>query len=816
MTHGLTSRQARERLRTHGANIIDQKEPISWYRLLLDQFVSPLMILLCISAVVTFFLHDLIDASVIFIAVLVNTLLGFFQEYKAQNALRALSQVLSPEASVWRDGHVVSIPVSEIVPEDLVVIEAGEQIPADGVFVEAKELVMNESILTGESSTVRKKAPDHVTDDYLPLPQDSQAEHYAYMGTTCMNGVGSFRVLATGRKTQVGKIAKELSETKETETPLQQKLASLSKNLTILIIILAIAVFIFGVATGRTPFEMLLLSVAIAVSAIPEGLAISLTMILAIGMQRILKRKALVRKLVAAETLGEITMICTDKTGTLTKGELTVFSVQTIGKSKEMMRVAAALLTSPTDPLEISVRKWAEDEAPKGELNLLDELPFSSEKKYTVKLTDDHALLIGAPEVVLKKCISAQEKTELERQMLVYARKGYRLLGVGERAVKKGEKSLNAHEIGAFEWTGFFVFSDPVRKEVANSFRLLQEAGIQVKVITGDHAETARAIMQEIGIHIKDEEILLGHEFKTLSASQLTQRIQTTKLFARSTPDQKLVIVKTLQSLGEVVAMTGDGVNDAPALKQSDIGIVVSSASDVSKETADMVLLDDNFATIVAAVEEGRGMFENLRKVILYLLANAFAETIVVICSLIFGWPLPLTAIQILWVNLATDTLPSMALTIDPKEKNLLKRTPRSHSTQLLDRKLIGMIGFISILMGMIITLIFGWFHTDFSLSHIRTLSFTLLGLLSLSYVFSVRVLHRSVWEEGVRKNKWLIGAVAIGCVLQLAAVYLPPLQSIFGTESLDSFEWLIIGGAILIMVLCVELGKQVLTLFDR
>jgi Ca2+-transporting ATPase len=815
MDVGLHTREAHRRLQSHGPNVIDQKEGISPLKLLVEQFLSPLIVILCVATLATLFIGDVVDAAVIFLAVIVNTSLGFFQEFKAQNALRALSQVLSPEASVWRDGHVVSIPIADIVPGDVVVIEAGVQVPADGVFLHTKDLVINEAILTGESIPVKKVSirPENMDESFMAAPQDPEAQHYCYMGTTCLNGVGTLKVVKTGRQTEVGKIAKELSETRETDTPLQIKLKDFSKRLTFIVIGLAIAVFVFGTARGETPLEMLKLAVAIAVSAIPEGLVISLTVILAIGMQRILKRKALVRKLVAAETLGGITMICTDKTGTLTKGILSVFSVQT--KQKRLMEEAGAILNSPTDPLEIAVRQWVEEQAIRKVPKMLDEVPFSAERKFTLKLTEDHVFMVGAPEIVLKHCEKEKQK-EIEQEMLIFAKKGYRLVGVAARSVRKSESTLSVNDIGKFEWVGFFVLADQIRKEVAEAFQKLVSANIQVKVITGDHAVTAQAIMEEIGLELKPEEIMLGHEFKTLSLSQLTQKIQAVKLFARTTPDQKLVIVKTLQSLGEVVAMTGDGVNDAPALKQADIGVVVSSASDVSKETADIVLLDDNFVTIVAAVEEGRGIYENLRKVILYLLANSFAETIVVVMSLLFGLPIPITAIQILWVNLATDSLPSMALTIDPKEKNLLKRSPRSPKAELLDGEMKTMIGIISGLTGAFMSVVYIWLQNDYEINHLRSLMFTMLAMMSLLYLFSSKSLKQPIWRINIFQNIWLFFAVIVGFLLQLAVLYVPVLRNIFETVPLDLFDWGVILSATTVLLLVIELSKSILMMRKR
>lgn len=809
MQHGLTHSEAHKRLASHGQNVIDQKEPVSPVRLLIAQFLSPLILILCLATLATALTGDVVDAAVIFLAVLVNTSLGFFQEFKAQNALRALSQVLAPEASVWRDGHIVTVPISQLVPGDVVVIEAGVQVPADGVFIQTKDLVINEAILTGESAPVKKMSHREPPHDFMANPQDAEAKYYCYMGTTCLNGLGTLLVIRTGRKTEVGKIAKELSETRETDTPLQIKLKDFSKRLTVVVIGLAILVFLLGTVEGQTPLEMLKLAVAIAVSAIPEGLVISLTVILAIGMQRILKRKALVRKLVAAETLGGITMICTDKTGTLTEGVLSVFSAQT--KNKSIMSEAAGLLTSPTDPLEVAVREWLAKQESINTPELVDEVPFSAEKKFTLKLTQDRVMMVGAPEVVLKYC-EKDGLTEVEEEMLIYAKKGYRLVGVASREAKKNELKVSAREPGKFEWSGYFVMSDQIRKEVASALQKLQSARIEVKVITGDHALTAQAIMEEIGIKVTPDEIMLGHEFKTLSLSQLTQKIRKAKLFARTTPDQKLVIVKTLQSMGEVIAMTGDGVNDAPALKQADIGVVVSSASDVSKETADIVLLDDNFSTIVASVEEGRGMYENLRKVILYLLANSFAETILVVTSLLFRLPIPITAVQILWVNLATDSLPSMALTIDPKEKNLLKRAPRSPKAELLDKEMKTMIALISGLTGTILSVTYLLLQSHYSHQHLQTIMFTMLGVMSLSYVFSSRTLRNPVWKEGLFHNVLLLAAVGVGFLLQSSVVYVPFFQSVFETVPLGLIDWTLIFGASAILVITIELAKMTLT----
>lgn len=554
---------------------------------------------------------------------------------------------------------------------------------------------------------------------------------------------------------------------------------------------------------------MFTLSVAVAVSSIPEGLVISLTAILAIGMQRILKRKALVRKLVAAETLGSVSVICTDKTGTLTKGELTVFHLDT--KKEALMHQIARSVTSGSDPLEIAIRQWGEENAVHLKVPyVVDEAPFSSDRKFSVRMTDELLIVLGAPDVLLKMCKKADQKV-VEQAIRVFASQGYRVVGAATRKVKKGEKEIVLQNIGEIEWAGSFIFQDEVRTGLSEVFQLAKEAGIDVKVITGDYAETAKSVMKELKIEVKPNEVMLGSELKVLSQYQLKERIPQIKLFARTTPDQKLVIVKVLQELGEVVAMTGDGVNDAPALKRADIGIVVSSASDVSKDTADMVLLDDNFRTIVEAVQEGRGIFENLRKVILYLLSDSFSEIILVMGSVVLGLPLPITAAQILWVNLVNDGLPNLALTVDPNGKELFYEKPRKRSSVLLDGEMLALIGTISVVTGLFVLGGYYWtYQATGSISEARTIAFTMLGFDSLLYVFSSRSLRKSIWEEGLFKNIWLVGAVCIGFIFQLISLYVPFFQRWFETRPLLMWEWGVVFASSITTMIIVETIKWI------
>ncbi len=802
---GLSSAQARQRLLTHGENRFEQQKKFSVVGLFFSQFTSPFISILLIASLISLVLEDVIDAGVIFLAVMINVLLGFVQEYKAANALAALSKVLSPEATVMRDGTTQSIPVSQVVPGDVVILEEGEQVPADGYFIEAREMLVNEAVLTGESRPV-KKIVSKSEQKKVPGPQNTEAQFFGYMGTSVVAGKAMMVVLATGHATQVGQIAEKLKDTHKSETPLQSKLKGLSHQLAIIVGSMVLFVFGLGVINQQPFVEMLKLSVAMFVSAIPEGLAISLTAILAVGMQRILKQKALVRKLVAAETLGSVSVICTDKTGTITTGELSVLRMSS--KKPVVMRRAAALLSSPNDELEVAVRSWLEQFSVRKPV-LLDEILFSSIRKFSVKLTEEECFLIGAPDVILKHC-PTKGREAIEEEILIHARAGYRIVGVASRTRKSNEKKLKIEDIGKFEWLGYFILSDEIRADVKTTIERLQDAQIQVKVITGDYAETARAVLEQVGLKIHEHEVMLGHEFKSLPLSQFQRKVKQTKLFARTTPDQKLAIIQALQADGEVVAMTGDGVNDAPALKQADIGVVVNTASDVSKEIADMVLLDSNFTTIVAAVEEGRGIFENLRKVMLYLLANTFAETIFIIGAILLGIPLPVTAIQILWVNVVTDGLPNLALTIEPKEPGLLKQPPRSRKTPLIDAEIKFLIALISVVTGMVILSVFLFLQPSYELIHLRTLSFTMLAVMSLLYVFSSRSLRRPLWSSSIGKNPWLLGAVVIGFCLQLLVVYAPPLQEVFETTGLNTFDWGIILAASIGQIVLIETVKMI------
>jgi len=832
---GLSQDEVKKKLIEFGENKLKEKKGISWLKILIEQFKSPLIYILVIAAGVTLALGDLIDAGVIGAAVVLNTVLGFYQEMKAEKSLKALSKMLAPKTKVIRDGKRQVIEAKKIVPGDICILELGERVPADGIVVKADSLSVNEAILTGESAAVSKE------DLQKGFEWEKVGEkHKVFMGTTISGGIGKMLVVSTGQKTEVGKIAEKLTTTIEEKTPLQKKIKVLSGKLAIMVGIISVIILTAGLMAGDPFVEIFTTAVAVAVSAIPEGLAVSLTVILAIGMQRIFKKKSLVRKLVAAETLGSVTVICADKTGTLTEGEMKVVEAFTGDKTKdctikegaEMLARSAILCNDMRDPLEIGMMDWVKEKIEKEKYKIegssriediknkyprLDEIPFDPKNKYiaTLHQTDkgkkNLLLVSGAPEVMLKRSHlnEKQRKAWMER-FQEKGEKGYRLVGFAYKEVDRSKKKITDKDLNDLMCVGCLAYEDPVRSGVKEALELTRKAGIKVKVITGDYKATAVAVMKKLGLLIgKDEKIMEGFELEKLSDEELKKRIDGIVLFARTNPEQKLRIVQALQEKGEVVAMTGDGVNDAPAIKKADIGIVVESASAVAKETADMILLDSNFSTIVAAVEEGRGIFVNLKKIVLYLLSDSFAEVILVLGSIFLGIPLPITAAQILWINLVDDGLPDFALTLEPKPDDLMERKPRGHKQDLLDTEIKLLIGLISSVAGIMALGIFWWYwRLSGDLILARTVAFALLGVDSLLYVFSCKSLRKPLWKEKIFDNWWLIGAVLIGLSFQISALYVPGLQKILKTVGLGVEEWLVILTASGLMIGIIESVK--------
>lgn len=793
---GLTNEEVKKRQQQFGFNVLPEKAPPSKLSLLVQQLKNPLVYVLLFAVIVTLIIGHLSDALIILLAVVINTVLGFIQENKASNALEALKHYITSEAIVIREGKRITINTSDIVPGDSVILNQGVKIPADGKLFFANRLYIDESVLTGESLPVGKNKDDHV-----------------FMGTTISSGQAILLVETIGATTKMGSIAKQIQEKKE-DTPLQEQLKTFSKQLVFIVCSCVIIVFVLGILFQYNIKEIFVISVALAVSSIPEGLIVSLTVILAIGMQKIIKYRGLVRKLSAAETLGGVTVICVDKTGTLTQGKMKV--VDYIGDKKKLAE-QVLLANDLDDPIVISAFEWGRtvignfvSKHPR-----LDSIPFSSKERFFVSLhkwSDNNVLFVnGAPELILEwTTLSETEKREITKTIDNLTKQGKRLIGFARKNVSSDKKTLKTKDAKEkLTWIGILAFSDPVRLGVKDALKLAEEAGIKTTVITGDYAKTSEFVMSELGMSVKKDEILTGNQLEKLSVEELAQKVKSIRLFARTTPDQKLMIVEAMKKNGEIVAMMGDGVNDAPALHKADIGIVVNEATDVAKESADLVLLDSNFATIVGAIEEGRGMFENIRKIILYLMSDAFTEILVIIGGITLGLPLPITAVQILWINLVSDGFPNLALTIDPKRNNIMKENPRLPGERLVNKWMITLICIVSAVAGTIALLFFVIIYkTTGDIVMARSVAFMTIGLNSLIYVFSVRTLMTPFWENSLFKNKWLIIAVLMGLGLQILPFTTPVIRQFFGISHLPLLYWIIGIGLSILMFFVIEIFK--------
>ena len=797
--NGLSGKEAAERLKKYGLNLLPEKTPPSQLSLFITQLKSPLVYVLLFAALVTLAIGHFSDSFIIFLAVFINTILGFIQEKRASDALYALKSYIADKTTVIRDGKRVTVDTSSIVVGDFVVLNQGVKVPADGKLIFANRLYLDESIITGESTPVLKDKNDT-----------------AFMGATVSVGQGIMRIEKTGISTKIGKIAEQVQKTDE-DTPLQKQLKSFSKKLVVVIVVLTTIVFIIGLVRGENLVEIFTTSVALAVSSIPEGLLVSLTVILAIGMQKILRRRGLVRELSSAETLGGVTTICVDKTGTLTQGKMQMTDY--VG-DKEALAKQALLANDLDDPLVIAAFEWGRtiikdyiQEHPR-----LDSIPFSPKERYFMSLhswpgSSNIIFINGAPDLLLERCtLSENDKEEIGKTIDDLAGQGKRLIGLAKKMVTNKKKILiEADAKSDLEWVGLLAFSDPVRIGVSEALGQAKEAGIKVIVVTGDYASTSEFVLSEIGMPVTKEEIITGSQLEKMTKEELARKVKSTRLFARTTPDQKLNIVEALKANGEVVAMMGDGVNDAPALHKADIGIVVEEATDVAKESADLVLLDSNFATIIAAIEEGRGIFDNIRKIILYLMSDAFGEIIVVIGGILVGLPLPVTAVQILWINLISDGFPNLALTIDPRRSGIMKEKPRSSKEPLMSLWMILLISFISLVSGLAALLFFYYVYRNSSnIALARSVAFATLGLNSLFYVFAVRTLTVPFWKNNLFENRWLILAALFGLSLQILPFTTPSLREFFQIEYLGMNYWFIAISLSLLMFVLVELFKLV------
>lgn len=810
---GLTSAEVLERRREFGENTLPQAKGLSALTILLAQLKSPLVYIILAAAAISLALGELGDFAIIMAVVVIDVILGFVQEYQAQRTYIALRGLLRPTTTVVRDGVRQEVDIRELVPGDLVLLNAGEKVPGDGEIVESTNLAVDEAILTGESEPVNK---------------DTAGRNQAFMGTTVVTGRGLLRVTRTGAHTELGKIATSLGQEGHEETPLQVRLKAFSKTLTYMVVGLSLAILITGIVTGRSGdpslvnptfldrvLSMVRVSIILAIAAVPEGLLIAVTVILVLGMRKILKRNGLVKKLLAVETLGSVTVICTDKTGTLTEGRMQV--TRSDLRDREHALETMVLCNDLEGPVDVALWEHARKEMGDDPQKLVDraervvEELFSSETKFMATTSrlgaECHNYLKGAPEVVLGMCnISPEERQRIMDQVEQWAGEGLRLLGLAYRL--RGD--LLDHS--GYTWLGLVAMEDPIREGVRESVRVAQRAGIQVKIITGDYRRTAEGIARSIGLEVGPECVLEGAELAVMDDAELQARVGRTVIFSRIRPQDKLRIVRALQANGEIVAMVGDGVNDAPALKRANIGVVVGSATDVAKEMADLILLDNNFSTIVAAVEEGRVIFENIRKVVAYTLSNSFAEVLAIFVAMMLGWPAPLLVAQILWIHLICDGPSDIVLGFEPKEEGIMEEKPKSVKEPILNSLGLSLIGVISIFGAAAALFLFGHYflaHNDPVEG--RSIAFATFAINSMVYIFAYRSMRRSLFRSGkLSRNKPLVVAVAAGLLVALAAFLIPPVRDLLEIRMLHPHQWAVVFGVALSMLGVVEVGKVV------
>lgn len=798
MDSGLTEIEVKEQQKQFGPNIILEKNKFSKWDLFVGQFKSPLIYIILIVAAISLILREWQDAILASVVIIANVIMGFYQEHSAQKTLLALQRLINPQTMVIRDGKRQIIPVSEVVPGDTIILSPGDKIPADGKLIEAFNLLVNEAVLTGESEAVGKNIEE---------------QNELYMGTAVIAGKGIMQVVTIGYQTKIGQIGQTLAKIEETATPLQVKLTKFSQTLVWVILAICVLIFVFGVFYEENVWLMLRMAIILAIAAIPEGLPIAITVILAIGMRRILKRHGLVKKLLAIETLGSTTVICTDKTGTLTEGKMEV--VKTDATDLKKLLLATVLTNEQKTGLEVALWQYAEKNDLDTQKTIQDfpqikEIPFSSETKFALTLNKvddkDITFALGAPEIILSFC-DATQKQEIQQKINAWAEDGLRLLAA---AYKDGDALDNQ---SGFVWLGLIGIRDPIRPEVKNAIDLAQDAGIKIKIVTGDFRRTAEIVATNVGLKFGPENVISGEELENISDDDLTKRIQDLVIFYRVSPHQKLKIVKCLQSQGEVVAMTGDGVNDAPALKQSDIGVVVESATDVAKEAGDLILMDNNFQTIVAACEEGRTIFINIKKVVAYVLSNSFAEIVLIFGAILMNLPVPLTIVQILYIHLICDGPPDIVLGFEPTEKDIMKKNPREMVREkILSRQILFLIIGISSFIGLIALYFFNHFYRqNLEIDYIRTNIFAVVATVDLIYIFSFKNLDKTIFQmENFWKNYALLLSVIYGFTLLLLAIYWAPLQNLLHTKPLHLIDWLEVIGIGIFITLIVEIAKVV------
>ena len=861
-TEGLSLQEVSDRLARYGKNRLPEAKTRGPVWRFVYQFHNVLIYVLIVASIVTAMLGHWVDAGVIFAVVILNALIGFVQEGKAEDALRAIKQMLSPNAMVLREGRQTTIRAEELVPGDIVLLQPGDKVPADLRLIQLKGLQIQESVLTGESMAVEK-----MTD---PVAQGSvigDRRCIAFSGTLVTHGQGRGVVVETGADTEIGLISTLVSEVESVTTPLFRQMAQFSRWLTLAILAIAIVTFVFGtLVRDYAVAEMFLAAVSLAVAAIPEGLPAIMTITLAIGVQRMARRNAIIRRLPAVETLGAVTVICSDKTGTLTKNEMTVRVIATKNSvfelagtgydphgaislsNRDLMpeerpllleTIRAAVLCNETsleqandewivhgDPMEgallvAGLKAGLDIDAVAKQYPRSDLIPFESEHRFMATLNHSHSgeafiFLKGAPERVLEMCVQQRTLVGEEPIDRAYwlnrieemAQHGQRILAIAFKPVDNEQMTLTFSDVDdGLIMLGMFGLIDPPRDGVVEAVKTCDRAGIRVKMITGDHGATALAIARKLNL-VNTAEALTGQALESMNEDELRQQVQNIDVYARVNPEHKLRLVKLMQAQGSIVAMTGDGVNDAPALKRADVGTAMGhNGTEAAKEAAEMVLADDDFTSIMHAVEEGRTVYDNLKKAILFILPTNGGEALIILAAILFGFhQLPLTPVQILWVNMATAVTLALSLAFEPPEDNVMRRPPRNAHEPMLTSHLIWRVAFVSIILMLGTFGLFIWeMERGVSIEYARTVAVNTLVMFEIFYLFNSRYITAPVLSwAGFTGNRYVLIAIVILVIFQLGFTYLSPMQSLFGTAAIDLNTWLrivIVASSVLFLV---------------
>ncbi len=866
-SQGLSSEEAVRRLGEYGPNELREKTKKTISMMFLDQFKDFMILILIAAAVISGFIGELSDTIAIIVIVVLNAVIGFIQEYRAEKAMAALKRMAAPSATAIRNGVPENVSASQLVPGDVIVLEAGKIVPADMRVIQSAQLKVEEAALTGESEAVEKHT-NVLHDEHLPI---GDRKNIVYKGTFATYGRGTGIVVATGMETELGKIATMLQEEEEVKTPLQKRLASFGQKLAIAVLAICAIVFGIGLMRGEPAMLMLLTAISLAVAAIPEALPAVITISLALGAKKLVKQNALIRKLPAVETLGSVTYICSDKTGTLTLNKMTVEEIYVDGEviavsgqrsavSKEDQSLTSSpqsllftalalsndsvldkdgrLMGDPTETalFDIADKNGFNKQELERELPRVAEIPFDSDRKcmttfhkqsavssqQSAEKTEYISFTKGAIEVLIDKSesiLTSEGLKEIDREEILKVSDRMAADGLRVLCIAMGKWDSLPDDISAWNVEqgltilGLTGMMDPPREEAKEAIAMCKTAGIKAVMITGDHPITARTIARKLGILVEDSKaIITGREFEKLSLEKFEERVEHIRVYARVAPEQKIKIVKALQDKGEFVAMTGDGVNDAPALKRADIGVAMGiTGTDVSKEASHMILLDDNFATIVKAVREGRKIYDNIRKFIKYLLTTNSGEIWTLFLAPLVGLPVPLLPIHILWINLVTDGLPALALSVEPAEGDVMARPPRHPKESIFAHGLGAHAIWVGLLMAGVVLFVQAW-SIKTGHMHWQTMVFTVLCLTQLGHVLAIRSEKESLFKIGIFSNNYLLGAVVLTFAMQMATIYIPALNPIFKTEPLTMNELaltLLLSSAVFIAVEIEKLWKR-------